>query len=325
MTELLKVHGSENQFFILDRTKLEEFLSDKQIIELTKRVTNRTNGLLGGADGLLLVDNSSHKDTLGQMRVINADGSEASMCGNGLRTVSRYLSEKFNQTHFKVETMNADLEVKQAKDLAPNVKAFSVEISPVKFNQEAFPFEKLNKQKIFNETVPEIDETEKFTAIAVPNPHLINFSNNNTINTNKMEKLGKYLNGQNPYFTDGVNLNFAYEKAPNQIFVKTFERGVGFTNACGTGMTATSLAYALINYPNQNFNEEITVYNPGGMVKNNVKKIDNHYSLKLTGNATITHKINIDLQSLINNDLNKAKIFETNEESDYKNFVNSLT
>lgn len=325
MTKLLKVHGSENQFFILDRTQLEEPLSDQQIIEITKNITNRTNGLLGGADGLLLVDNSSHPDTLGQMRVINADGSEASMCGNGLRTVSRYLSEKFNESKFKVETMNADLEVHQASDIAKNVKAFSVEISPVKFNQEAFPFKKLNKQQIFNEIIPELDSTEKFTAIAVPNPHLVNFSNEHNINTEKMGKLGKYLNGQNPYFTDGVNVNFAYEKAPNQIFVKTYERGVGFTNACGTGMTATSLAYALINHPNQNFDEEITVYNPGGMVKNNVKKIDNNYSLKLTGNATFTHKVNINLQDLIDNNLNQANISKTNEESDYQNFVNSLT
>lgn len=325
MTELLKVHGSENQFFILDRTKLEKNLSDQQIIELTKKITNRDHGLLSGADGLLLVDNSNHQNVLGQMRVINSDGSEASMCGNGLRTVSRYLSEKFNQKNFKVETMNADLNVQQAADLANNVKAFSVEISPVRFNCEAFPFENLNKDSIFNEVIPELDPDKKFTAVAVPNPHLINFSNDQKIDSQKLERLGKYLNEKNPYFTDGVNVNFAYEQKNNQIFVKTYERGVGFTNACGTGMTSTSLAYALIKYPNQNFNQEITVFNPGGMVKNNVKKIDNTYDLKLTGNATVTHKIKIDLNDLFDGHFDQAQIIETDEEKDYKNFVNSLT
>ena len=55
-----------------------------------------------------------HEGTDGRMRVINADGSEASMCGNGIRTVARYLSEKKNLAEFKIQTMHADLEVKKA-------------------------------------------------------------------------------------------------------------------------------------------------------------------------------------------------------------------
>ncbi|MCG4788008.1 diaminopimelate epimerase, partial [Roseburia faecis] len=58
-------------------------------------MTNPQTGLLGGADGILVVNQPTKAGALAQMRVINADGSEASMCGNGLRTVARYLAEKF--------------------------------------------------------------------------------------------------------------------------------------------------------------------------------------------------------------------------------------
>src|SRR5699024_11449926 len=83
----------------------------------------------GGADGCLYVQDG-HEGTDGRMRVINADGSEASMCGNGIRTVARYLREKKNLAEFKIQTMHADLEVKKADKLAEKVPAFDAEISP---------------------------------------------------------------------------------------------------------------------------------------------------------------------------------------------------
>ncbi|MEG1369849.1 MAG: diaminopimelate epimerase, partial [Carnobacterium sp.] len=91
--QLTKVHGSENDFFILDETLLDRTLTEKELVQLTKIVTNRQTGLLHGADGVLLVSESSHhhSDVRAKMRVINNDGSEASMCGNGLRTVARYV------------------------------------------------------------------------------------------------------------------------------------------------------------------------------------------------------------------------------------------
>ena len=93
--EMLKVHGSGNDFFILDEDNLEEPLTEEELIQLAQKVCDRDTGLHGGADGVLYVQ-AGHEGTDGRMRVINADGSEASMCGNGIRTVARYLSEKKN-------------------------------------------------------------------------------------------------------------------------------------------------------------------------------------------------------------------------------------
>ena len=128
MTKLLKVHGSQNQFFILDQTVLKQPLSDAELKALTIKLTDPETGLLGGADGVLAISQSDHPGVLGKMRVINADGSEASMCGNGLRTVARYLSEKTGQDQFKVETMYTDLQVRRQPDFAPGVPAMAVEI-----------------------------------------------------------------------------------------------------------------------------------------------------------------------------------------------------
>ncbi len=94
MINLKKVHGSQNSFFILDQTLLTTPLTEQELVTLTKTLTAKATGILGGADGILVVQKSSTPNTVAQMRVINADGSEASMCGNGLRTVARYLAEK---------------------------------------------------------------------------------------------------------------------------------------------------------------------------------------------------------------------------------------
>ncbi len=293
MVELLKVHGSQNKFFILDQTALQNKLSQPELVALAKHITEPEQGLLDGADGLLVIDESDHDGVLGSMQVINTDGSIASMCGNGLRTVSRYLSEKFNQDAFKVETMDSDLAVHREADLADNVPTFSVEISPVTFAKETLPFDHLGTDNLINKAVPEFAPGLKFTAIAVPNPHLISFVDEETMHSKLLGQLGKMLNEPNEYFPDGVNVSFAQILDRNTLFVRTYERGVGFTNACGTGMSATSLAFCL-NHPEvADFNQTISVYNPGGMVKTRVHDNDSNFTIDLIGNATFTHKVEI--------------------------------
>ncbi|WP_268912423.1 diaminopimelate epimerase [Lentilactobacillus sp. SPB1-3] len=325
MTQLQKVHGSMNTFFLLDQTELNQPLRQTELIDFARHITDDQQGLLGGADGLLVVDRSNHEECLGSMQVINTDGSIASMCGNGLRTVSRYLSEKFGQTKFKVETQDADLHVSQENNFADGVPTFSVEISPVSFNRESLPFSNLNTDTLIDQTVPEFDDTLKFTAIAVPNPHLISFVSEDVMDSDSLSKIGSELNSENQYFYDGVNVSYARIIDHNSLFVRTFERGVGFTNACGTGMSATSLAFCL-NHPDMaNFEQEITVTNPGGMVKTRVHQLsDSNYSIDLIGNATVTHTVTIDENDLHNNQLTSAQPAETGEQSAYEAFVATI-
>lgn len=320
LVKLLKVHGSENKFFILDQTLLETPLTDD---ELKTVAMNLCANVLGSADGLLVVDTS--ENCLGKMRVINADGSEAKMCGNGLRTVSRYLSEKYQLDHFKVETMESDLEVSKSADFYQGVPAFSVEISPISFNKQALPFEYNDLTEMVDEMVPEFLPDQSFTAVAVPNPHLISFVPE--VSQLELGDLGQKLNSKNQYFPEGVNVSFSQILNTNKLFVQTYERGVGFTNACGTGMSATSLVFALLHPDKFDADNEITVFNPGGMVKTKINLNPNKESstIRLIGNATFTHEINLSEFNLHNNDFDDLTIVNTGEENDYQNFVKSIS
>ncbi|MEJ6399747.1 diaminopimelate epimerase [Nicoliella lavandulae] len=325
MAQLLKVHGSENQFFILDQTALTTKLSADELTKLAQTIC-KPDSLLDGADGVLVVDSSNHADAIGRMEVVNADGSRASMCGNGLRCVSRYLSDQSGQNEFKVETPAADLFVERQAPLAPDVTAFAVEISPVRYQKEAFPFDNLGMDKIINQPLPQLNDHLKFTTIAVPNPHLISFVDNDHDLNDTLGELGQRLNGENKYFPDGVNVNFAKILGKNRLFVRTYERGVGFTNACGTGMSATSLAFAL-NYPDQvDIDQPIEVTNPGGMVKTKVHPNDAKQWIQLIGNATFTHQVTIDEADLHHANINQANttVTDTGEEAAYQKFVKSL-
>lgn len=325
MITLIKAHGSENQFFLLDQTQLATPLTDTALVQLAIQLCSPTTGILGGADGLLVINDTNNADCLGQMRVINANGSEAKMCGNGLRTVSRYLAQKFHRTTFKVATYEAQLQVRQAANLADQIPAFSVQIAPISFNAADLPYQYHGLPTLINQPIPEFITGQHFTAVAVPNPHLISFVPH--IDSMALGRLGERLNTANPYFPEGVNISFAEIRATNRLFVQTYERGVGFTNACGTGMSATSLVFAHL-YPEKfDATHPITVFNPGGLVKTQIHlKIPLATSqIHLIGNATFTHLITLSEAALRQADFHSAHIQATAEERIYQDFVTTVT
>lgn len=118
-------------------------------------------------------------------------------------------------------------------------------------------------------------------------------------------------------------MSFANVMDENELFVRTFERGVGLTNACGTGMTATSLIYEILTHDGD-FDELVNVYNPGGMVRTHIKRTGDQYELHLIGNATFTNKLTISEDDLHNSNLNQIQISDTGEERDYQNLVKQL-
>lgn len=316
---LQKVHGSENDFFVLDETLLKEPLTQIEIDQLRKSLCNRHSGLLGGADGILLVEEAEKGTSLAKMRVINSDGSEASMCGNGLRTVARYLSEKHNKEFFTVETMFADLKVRRTKNFADKVPAYQVEISPVSFDKEAVPMN-YSQQTVINEVMPELSSSLKFSVVSVPNPHLIAFVDHEGLFDGELERIASYVNGENPLFPDGINVSFVEILGENELFVRTFERGVGLTSACGTAMCASSLMYTLL-YTKQ-FYEKITVRNIGGLVQTVVHETgDGSYWMELIGNATVTYTIQGSIEELMAGDFSALLVKETAEQIAYAKFV----
>lgn len=272
----LKVHGSNNTFYLHEELPNHTY----NWSELAKTVCHPSNEK--GADGILVVSDSTHADY--QMRVYNADGSEASMCGNGLRCVARYVLEKTNENQALIQTMKANLIVKKENPIFADVETFSVQISPVSFETSSLPFSYNGQSNVINQVIPEFAKDIHFTAVSVPNPHLIGLVPIQYIeDTTHQELLAATLNRNNPYFSDGVNVSYVHPVNETSIFVRTYERGVGFTNACGTAMSASALVSTEIGLVPKG---DVTVYNPGGFVKCNIGTQTNSHDLTLIGNAT---------------------------------------
>ncbi|WP_019241817.1 MULTISPECIES: diaminopimelate epimerase [Bacillus] len=286
--KFIKCHGSGNDFLILDEYSNPIPLTDDERAKLTVTLCNREQGV--GADGILFFQKSEIAD--GKMRVFNADGSEASMCGNGLRCIARYASELLNKKQLQIETMKAVLAVEKTEEIYTNIPTYKVEISPVSFQVSDLPMN-IDEDTFMNQHVLLLSANLTFTAVAVPNPHLISIVDQHIMQSNVQEEISTYVNSENPIFPDGVNVSFVNLIQEGSIFVRTFERGVGFTNACGTAMSASTLVTCIQN--KNAFNQEITVYNPGGKVKCIAHNNNDHYSIDLIGNATFEYEIVLEI------------------------------
>lgn len=314
--KIFRVHGSENRFALIPAPlSLQLPVAESQFpAYLRQRIP-----VLRDIDGVLLICPTTHSGCQGRMVIINSDGTHAKMCGNGLRAVARYLASTASSPTFKVATDEAALTVRVHTDLAPGVPAIGVEISPVRFQPAALPMTNLGGAPVINAAIPALDPHLRFTAVAVPNPHLISFVPSVREAQATLEKLGKTLNAPNPYFPDGVNVSFAEVRNDQTLFVQTYERGVGFTNACGTGMAATSLSYVTVHHP-ELVEQPLTVFNPGGMVQTIVhQEKSGRQWIELIGNATVTHEITV------NADFAPLSVVETNEEHAYQQWVHQLS
>jgi diaminopimelate epimerase len=287
--------------------------------DLRAAICDRAHGLLNGADGLLLVTEPTRAGAVATMRVINSDGSEASMCGNGLRTVVRYLLEHDGLTgDFAVDTMHATLAVGREEDFAKGVPSFRVEISPVSFEPRDLPIHL--EGRLLDEVLPQVSPTLKFSAVAVPNPHLITFADGEMLKGDELVRIGEFLNGENSLTPDGVNVTFCEILDDGVLNTRTFERGVGLTNACGTAMSATSLMYVLTQ--GGAMDETLTVFNRGGLVKTRVHQRDNDdYFMELIGNATVNATVSGEYEDFVQGAFAKIQIDETAEQSAYEAFL----
>lgn len=283
--EVLKCHGSGNDFLLIDEYNNDYNFTEEQRVILSKTLCFR-DGILG-ADGILFFQKSSVAD--GKMRIFNADGTEPEMCGNGLRCVARYAWELIKKDEMVIETLKENLIVKKVEDIYENIKTFQVKISPVSFKVNDLPMN-FKKENLFNEYVQGLSDKYKFTAVSLPNPHIISIVNE--IDEDELVKVAQKANTDRSIFPRGVNVSLVKPLGEQSIYVQTYERGVGLTNACGTGMSASSLVSCMLGL--NKYNEDIKVLNKGGMVKCNVLKNDNDYAVLLIGNATFLYKGEVD-------------------------------
>ena len=213
-----KYHGCGNDFII------GEYNDNVNYSELAKKVCNRHTGL--GADGLIL----AKKGSIIEMVFYNADGSRGLMCGNGIRCLSKFIIDEkldeFKEGVLLIKTLSGVRTVYFENGL------YKVNMGKPDFNAKACGIMldgEYNKQ-VINYKEKEFVCTSCFMTV----DHLI--CNVNNIDVSEEE--GNYLCNY-PLFTRKINVNFAKIINRDLIEIKTYERGVGFTKACGSGSTAT--------------------------------------------------------------------------------------
>jgi diaminopimelate epimerase len=246
-----KYHGIGNDFVVLNGMS-GNLQVDK---EWCKRICDRHYGI--GADGVLYI--LPGKDTDLSMRIINSDGSEAEMCGNGIRCVAKqaYDSGIVKTREFSVHTLRGNLAV--------NVELKNGTVSSVRVNMGA-PI--LDGRKIpidydgqFLDHPFETDGIEiKASAVSMGNPHFVTFSD---LSEQDILRLGPKIES-NSLFPRKTNVEFCSVK-DGKIFVKVYERGAAWTLACGTGACASTVVATLNGLVP--FDIPVDVHLPGGWLR----------------------------------------------------------
>ena len=261
MIKFTKMHGLGNDYVYIDaiNQKIENESS------LAKFVSNRHFGI--GSDGLILICKSEVADF--KMRMFNSDGSEAEMCGNGIRCVGKFVYDKglTNKTTVKIETLAG------IKTLILNTKDGKVETARVDMGEPILEAEKIpvisTEEPVKNLELEAENKKFKFTCVSMGNPHAITIVEN--IKEFDVERYGKVLEVDKA-FPKKANIEFAQIIDRQNINMRVWERGAGETLACGTGACATAVACNLNGLTDRKVNIELL----GGTLNIEWNETDNH-------------------------------------------------
>ena len=310
---MIKCHGSGNDFVMLDERNGRGFSSDEEMTGFIRSICDRKGPV--GADGVLLVLPSSSCDA--RMRIFNADGTEPEMCGNGLRCVGRFVTEALSMEQVTIETMKARYTVRKADEIYKNINTIQVDIKSIDLTPSSLPMVWEGRDCLF-QRIPELSDNLLFSAVSITNPHLVAIVEK--IDMDELIEAGTTANSGISILPRGVNVNFAKLIGPASMYVKTYERGVGLTASCGTGMISSSIIASIKD--SSRLDKEVTVYNDGGAIKTVVKKAaEGSLMVSFTGNATYNYTAQLEYKDGIVKVINKVP---TGEDHAYKVFLNHV-
>ena len=258
-----KMHGIGNDYVYVNC--FEE--SVKNPAEVSKFVSDRHFGI--GSDGLILISPSAIADF--RMNIYNADGSQAEMCGNGIRCVAKYVYDYglTDKTEISVETLAG---IKYLRLQVENGKVASVEV-----NMGA-PILAVEESPVVNVPVEVKGKIYHMTCVSMGNPHAIIFMNN--VKDLDIAAIGPYFENHT-VFPKRTNTEFVEVLDRNTVNMRVWERGSDETLACGTGACATTVACIL----NDKTENEVTVHLLGGDLKIRWDREANQ--VYMTGPATV--------------------------------------
>ncbi|MEM2902473.1 MAG: diaminopimelate epimerase [Candidatus Bathyarchaeia archaeon] len=189
-----------------------------------------------GADGMIVLCKPSKIQADVKMRIFNADGSEAEMCGNGIRCLAKYAYENsiVNKRDIDVETL-AGLRKVRLKVNRGFVESVSVDMGEPVFNRKAIPME--GEGEFIGQTLTVNGKLIQASCLSIGNPHCVVFVED--VEKAPVEELGPAIE-THPYFPKRVNVEFVKVMDRKALSVRVWERGCGETMACGTGACAAA-------------------------------------------------------------------------------------
>ena len=222
--KITKMHGLGNDFIVF----FDEGTVELDVTDMAQRLCDRHTGI--GADGLVIVMPSEVADV--RMRIINSDGSEAEMCGNGIRCFAKYAYDRkiITKDIFTVETLAGIMtpEIIAEDGVAKLVK---VNMGKPTFTASAIPMA-VEAEKVIDYTIDVDGTSYVVSSVLLGVPHTEVFVDD--VKTVPLTVLGPKIE-KHPLFPKGTNVNFVQVVNENTVKVRTWERGAGATLACGTG------------------------------------------------------------------------------------------
>jgi diaminopimelate epimerase len=269
MIKFTKMEGLGNDYVYMDA--INQKIENRS--ELARFVSNRNLGI--GSDGLILIEKSEVADF--KMTMFNSDGSQAEMCGNGIRCVAKFVYDKgmTDKTTLKIETL-AGIKILELNVEDGKVKTVRVDMGEPILEAEKIPVISTEKP-VKNLILKAQDKEFRFTCVSMGNPHAITIVDDTE--SFDVKKYGEELE-VNKAFPRRANVEFVQIVDKNTIKMRVWERGAGETLACGTGACATAVACNL----NGLTDRKVTIKLLGGNLKIEWNAENNH--VYMTGPAT---------------------------------------
>jgi diaminopimelate epimerase len=234
--KFVKMHGAGNDYVYVDGFR--ESISDPAALAIA--VSNRNFGI--GSDGLILILPSPRADV--KMRMFNSDGSEAEMCGNGVRCVDKYAYDHglVEKEVITVETGAGVLTLQLYPDAAGRIAKVRVNMGVPRLTRGEIPLTGAPAAQVVNEPLSILDQTFAITCVSMGNPHCVIFVDD--VENFPVEKYGPLIE-HHPLFPRRTNVEFVEVRSRTEVRQRTWERGAGETRACGTGASAVVVAGVL--------------------------------------------------------------------------------
>ena len=234
--KFVKMHGAGNDYVYIDG--FQESISDPAALAIA--VSNRNFGI--GSDGLILILPSTVADV--KMRMFNSDGSEAEMCGNGVRCVAKYAYDHglVVKEVVTVETGAGVLTLQLFPNAAGRIEKVRVNMGLPRLTRGEIPLTGEPATQVVNAPLTILDQTFAITCVSMGNPHCVIFVDD--VENFPLEKYGPLIE-HHPLFPRRTNVEFVEVRSRNEVRQRTWERGAGETLACGTGASAVAVAGVL--------------------------------------------------------------------------------